>query len=115
MQHHVDTALVKPLVAQDRATPRFSRSSPPSSRRARITSTAPATDAKGNAFLAFTLDAKYGAKGDWQDDMTGCVYVNDGTMYLELGAQYEPAAVMLGKDGDATPDVCKAVAPSPAS
>jgi hypothetical protein len=114
MQHHVDTALVRPLIAQDRATPKFSRSSPPSNRRARITATSPATDAKGNAFLTFALDSRWG-KGDWQDDMTGCVYVNDGTMYLAFGSQYQPAAVVLGKDGDPAPDVCKAVSPSPSS
>ncbi len=95
----VSTQLIKPLVAKEEKTSRFSRKMPaPLSRQVRVDDTAK-RDAQGRTFVTFSVDARH----DWDDDewrkdvMTGCVYAGEKLVFVKRGADFHPAAAMAGK------------------
>ena len=112
MQTHVEADFLKPLVAHDVEVSSFSRMRmPPRERRLRMTATTTSRDQAGQEFLTFAIDGKI-AKGSWhENDIVGCVYPEKGEMFVKLGADFRPAAVMLGTAADAVPVVCRAAAP----
>jgi hypothetical protein len=112
MRAHLDADFMKPLAEHDQNASQFSRMRmPPRERRLRMTSTTPAVDQAGQAFLTFTVDGRTG-KGAWHEkDFVGCVYTEKGDVFVELGDGYRPAAVMLGVAGDVVPNVCKPATP----
>jgi hypothetical protein len=113
MQQHIETDFVKPLVAHENDTSRFSRMRrPPQEHRVRMTQTTTSKDQAGRAFLSFAIDGKFEG-GDWsQNDITGCVYPEKGDMFVKIGDTYRPASFYLGGAADPVAGVCVAV-PAP--
>jgi hypothetical protein len=113
MQRHIEADLVKPLAAHDQDMSRFSRMRmPPRERRVRMPQTAASHDQSGRAFLPFAIDGKF-TGGDWREnDVVGCVYTENGGMFVKLGDSYRPASVLLGASVDPVAGVCQA-APAP--
>lgn len=109
----VQKVLVTPLRAKEAKQSRFSRARmPPQARRVRVLEEK--TDAAGEKFVTFAIDSSYGfgevtSEDDWEKDTTtGCVYVAKEAVFVKLGAQYRPAALLLGKKTDAADArVCK--------
>lgn len=105
----VEDGLLQPLAAQEGS--RFSRSRPPPrERRVRVTQTSASTDKRGRAFVAFSVDVRFG--GEWREnDIVGCAYRGSGELFVKRGDSYRPAAFLLGKNLEPVPGVCEA-APS---
>lgn len=109
----IQKTLVAPLRAKEAKQSRFSRARmPPQARRVRVLEEK--TDAAGEKFVTFAIDSSYGFgevtnEDDWEKDTTtGCVYVAKEAVFVKLGAQYRPAALLLGKKTDAADArVCK--------
>lgn len=95
--------LLEPLAAKERDQSRFSRARlPAQERRVRILDEQPRRDARGDAFLAFAVDARHGVRALGPEDgwrrgaIAGCVYV-DGRVFVQSGERHRPAAFLLGK------------------
>lgn len=100
----VKDELLTPLATKDHARSRFSRSRPPPTvRRLRIPDATPRTDAKGQEFVAFSVDERFGWGADANEDewekgaIEGCVYVDSKEIFVKNGKDYRPAALLLGK------------------
>ncbi len=112
----VQRVLVKPLAAKEAKRGRFSRAmQPPTARRVRVTDTVAQADAKGQAFLRFAVDARYGFELDgehapWKEAvLTGCAYPTTGAVFVASGDRHRPAELLLGKSvGPAEAHVCVA-------
>ena len=112
----IQDKLLAPLAASERARSRYSRAAPPAAeRRMRLLDAEPVTDAKGNAFFGFAVDARHGLRRGpgtrWQENaITGCVYPRSGVVYVRYGDAYRAAGVLLGrKTAPAASHVCRAV------
>lgn len=76
----------------------------------RVTQTSASTDKRGRAFVAFSVDVRFG--GEWREnDIVGCAYRGSGELFVKRGDSYRPAAFLLGKNLEPVPGVCEA-APS---
>jgi hypothetical protein len=98
----VKNALLGPLAAKEQKQSKFSRARmPPEERRVRLLDESPRTDARGEAFYTFAVDARHGiniAEEDWvRDTVTGCVYPERGEVFVKVGDELRPAALLLGK------------------
>lgn len=111
MQARVEDGLVKPLVARETSTSRFSRARPvPRERRVRVTQTAVSLDKSGRAFMTFAVDIKFRG-GEWQEnDVVGCAYTKSGDIFVKRGDAYRPAAFLTGQPGEPVAGVCQAAA-----
>lgn len=112
----IEKGLVQPLEKKEDKRSRFSRAAPaPRDRRVRVLDAAPAKDARGKEFRSFAVDARYKHFEDdapWHEDaIVGCVYPADGAIYVKVGEDYRPAAMLLGKKKapKAPASVCVAV------
>ena len=112
MQQHIEADLVKPLVAHEQDTSRFSRMRmPPRERRVRLPQVTTSVDKAGRRFLPFAIDGKFSG-GDWQENqITGCVYTEKGDMFVKIGDGFRPASYLLGTAGDEVAGVCQAAPP----
>ena len=112
-RQRVDTALVKPLAKQEQSGSRFSRSRPPPrERRVRVTQSAARVDKRGNAFVTFAVDVRFGS-GEWsENDIVGCAYRGSGELFVKSGESYRPAAFLLGKNVEPVAGVCEAAPPA---
>jgi hypothetical protein len=108
-QRRVTTGLLQPLA--ERTSSRFSRSRPPPrERRVRVSQSTTSRDKQGRDFVAFSVDARYGA-GEWQrDEIVGCAYRASGNLFIQRGEAYFPAALLLGKKVEALPGACQSAA-----
>jgi len=116
----VQKKLTAPLAAKEEERSRYSRARMPAQeRRVRVLDAKAKTDADGKAFVAFAVDARHGydlgelgekEHNPWRKDtITGCVYVDGGEVFVDMGKEIRPAAVMLGKKAKpASPTTCKA-------
>jgi hypothetical protein len=106
-QQRVEAGIVRPLA--ERSGSRFSRSRPPPrERRVRVTQTILSRDKQGRDYVPFAVDVRFGA-GDWQaNDIVGCAYRSSGSLFVQRGDAYFPAAVLLGKNVAAVPGACQA-------
>jgi hypothetical protein len=104
----VEETLIKPLRAKELKRSHFSRARlPPQARRVRILDAEPQKDPEGAAFVTFAVDARHGylaeddpnvPESDWRKDtLTGCVYVERGEVFVKLGDEHQPAAILLGQ------------------
>lgn len=110
-QQLVQSKLVTPLSAKESERSRFSRVLRPAPvMRVRLTTPQPQKDSSGAAYMAFAIDTCYGFRPTadcWRKAaLTGCVYPQNGQIFVQRGADYYPAAVMLGQKGDPTATVC---------
>lgn len=107
VQRRVAKGLVEPLAQKDKERSRFSRSRPPpQERRVRVTQAAATLDASGRAYMAFAVDVRRGP--EWhENDVVGCAYIQTGALFVKYGADYRPAEILLGKDVEVAPNVCK--------
>jgi hypothetical protein len=108
-EQRVEAGIVKPLA--ERQGSRFSRSRPPPrERRVRVSQTILSRDKQGRDFVPFAVDVRFGA-GHWQaNDIVGCAYRASGSLFVQRGEAYFPAAVLLGKNVPAVAGVCQAAA-----
>jgi hypothetical protein len=107
-KRRVETGLLKPLAAMDEKAGRFSRSRPPPrERRVRVTRSAATLDAKGQKFVPFAIDVRFGP--NWREnDFVGCVYTPSGALFVKNGDSYRPATFLLGKDVEPVAGACEA-------
>jgi hypothetical protein len=107
VEHRVQEGLVKPLADQEANTSRFSRMRPPPHEsRVRVTQTTETLDKAGRPFVAFAVDARFGA--DWhENDIVGCAYTKTGELFVKRGDGYRPASFLLGKNADPVSGVCE--------
>ena len=107
-QHRVEAGILKPLGEREASRSRFSRARPPPrERRVRVIQAALIRDKQGRDFVPFAVDVSFG--GDWQqNDIVGCAYRASGALFVQRGDTYFPAALLLGKNVEPTPGVCRA-------
>lgn len=73
----------------------------------RITSSTLSTDKNGRAFLPFAIDVRFGP--DWREnDIVGCVYTPNRSIFVKRGDSYRPAAFLLGENLEPVAGVCEA-------
>ena len=101
---------MKPLAQREKERSRFSRAAlPPAERRVRILDTALKQDAKGQPFATFAIDVRYEDSKWSKDAIVGCIYPEDGSIYVQRGETYRAAAILLGKKTENPPEtVCRA-------
>jgi uncharacterized membrane protein len=108
----VHNQLVVPLKKAESKRSRFSRATPaPVQRRLRILDEVALTDARGKQFVRFAIDVRrsFNEEGVWRsDDVVGCAYPNEGQLFVQHGAAYFSARIMLGERQKARADVCRA-------
>lgn len=107
----VQTKLVTPLAAKEGERSRFSRVLRPAPvMRVRMTDPQPQKDGNGAGYMTFAVDTCYGFRRTadcWQKAaITGCVYPDNGQIFVQRGTDYYPAEVMLGKRGETAATVC---------
>jgi hypothetical protein len=115
----VQQHLLQPLKDREKKRSMFSRSPPsPAERRVRILDATPTADGEGRGFVRFAVDERF-FDDEWNDDnWTGCVYVGDGAVFVDVGDGYRPAAAMFARTSDApaeVPTACRPGAAAPAS
>ena len=104
----VETALLKPLAQRENARSRFSRvAMPPAARHVRVLEGGPEKDPRGRTFIRFAVDEKRLA-GWAQIAMVGCVYPDEGAVFIQRGGKVHSAAQYLGQRGPATTTECTA-------
>ena len=111
-KHRVDEGLVKPLAAREKSG-FFSRERPPPHQSRVRTPDPEQTDPSKRVFASFAIDVRFGNDA-WREDVVGCVYKDTGKIFVKLGDEYRPAAILLGKNVDAVSGVCVAVPTPPA-
>jgi hypothetical protein len=104
VEARIQSELLAPLAAKERQQSRFSRARlPAQERRARVLDEAPRTDAQGDIFYTFAVDARHGVRPVGDDEgwrlatVKGCVYVTGG-IFVQNGERHRPAAFLLGKN-----------------
>lgn len=107
----VQTKLVTPLSVKEGERSRFSRVLRPAPvMQVRMTTPEPQTDAGGASYLRFAVDTCYGFRKTadcWQRAaITGCVYPENGRVFVQRGRDYYPAEIMLGKKSEQASGVC---------
>ena len=118
----VSKKFLKPLIAKEEQRSRLSRARlPPSARRVRVIDSVAQKDGKGNAFVSFAVDNKWGYEFDedeaprkskedsWTKNViTGCLYPATGEIFVKYGKDFRAADVLLGKKTPvADASVCK--------
>jgi hypothetical protein len=108
VQHRIEDGLLKPLVAAEHATSRFSRARlPPQERRVRVLQTTATLDKAGRPFVPFAIDVRFGS--EWhENDIVGCAYTTTGSLFVKRGDSYRPAAFLFGQNVQAVAGVCEA-------
>jgi hypothetical protein len=98
----VKTSFLTPLAKREAVRSRYSRVAvPPAQRRVQI-SEAPAKDADGKSFVAFTIDER--RYGKWtKGALSGCAYTDSGAIYVKRGDKLRSADAYLGKSTDKAP------------
>lgn len=108
-KRRVDEGLLKPLAAMEEKNSRFSRTRPPPrERRARVTQSTATLDNKGQKFVPFAVDVRFGSSEWRENDLVGCVYAGTGALFVKSGDSYRPAAFLLGKDVEPVAGACEA-------
>ncbi len=98
---------MKPLIEHEAKRSRFSRARlPPSERRIRVVQTTAILDAAGRPFVRFAVDVRYGS--DWSEDIRGCVYLQNGSIFVKRGDAYRSSEILLGKAAEPAAGVCEA-------
>ncbi len=96
------------------ARSRFTRAlMPPSEARARLQEATARTDARGASFFAFAVDTRSSfPEANWNlATLTGCIYPEQGTVYVRRGESYRTAKSFLGERGAEAPrHACTSVA-----
>jgi len=115
----VEAKLLEPLLQKEAKRSTFSRAvRPPSARRIRILEGTRQTDAKGNAFLSFSIDETRSFSGNagkeisedaWHKDaIQGCLYPDSGEVIVKMGEAYYPASVLWGSQAKTAPaEACR--------
>jgi hypothetical protein len=111
----VRAQLVQPMAAREKKRSVFSRAPPQASeRRVRILDAAPAKDGADRGYVRFAIDERW-FDDEWSnDDLTGCVYVDDDQVFVDVGDAFRRAdAFFAGRAGskDDVPVVCRAPTP----
>ena len=109
----MDEGLVKPLAARERGG-FFSRERPPPHQSRVRTPDSEQTDPSKRVFASFAIDVRFGNDTWRENDVIGCVYKDTGKIFVKLGDEYRPAAILLGKNADAVSGVCVAAPVPPA-
>jgi hypothetical protein len=107
-QNMVYRDLIGPLAEKEGGRSKFSRASiPGTQRRVRVVDAAIHMDALGHAFLRFAVDETRGfAEMGWTNNtITGCVYVFTNDIFVKKGEEIRPAALLLGKNLKAAPQI----------
>lgn len=108
----IDAQLIAPLKKAEKKRARFSRAMPGATeRRVDVQASAAASDARGEAFVPFSVDVRrpWDAPGRWaRAELTGCAYLGAGAVYVRSGDHYVPAKHLLGQGGKAPAGVCAA-------
>lgn len=112
VQALVQQVLLKPVTKAETRRKRFSRMAPVAmERRVRVLDAIALTDARGNHFVRFEVDARSTLDDDlaWTSGaFTGCVYPDQRKVFVQQGDGYVPATDL---SADAQPVVCR---PAPA-
>ncbi|HET9958610.1 MAG TPA: hypothetical protein VFQ61_29155 [Polyangiaceae bacterium] len=66
-------------------------------------------DKKGREFVPFSIEVRYG--NEWREDIAGCVY-KSGELFVKMGDEYRPAAILFGKAVEPVAGVCEAAPPA---
>jgi len=104
----VKTALLKPLSQRESERSRFSRvAMPPAARHVRVLEGRPEKDPRGRMFVRFAVDEKR-FKGWAQNAIVGCVYPDEGAVFIQHGESVQSAAQYLGQGGPAATTECTA-------
>lgn len=112
IEQRVVNEVVAALRLREAQRSKFSRMRmPPRERQVRATSTTVLTDAKGNRFVPFAIDARFSKDDAFDVDHTGCVYIA-GDIFIAIGDSHRPAQVLAGKPAEAAPGACVAAQPS---
>jgi len=111
----VNKQIVQPLKRSEAKRKRFSRDpEPPKSRRVRVLDAEAQTDAHGEQFVRFAVDAlfRWEEDGKWTEDVyVGCVYLEQRAVFVQQESGYTPASRALMGEDDARLDVCRAAPP----
>lgn len=108
----IEKALLQPMKNFESKRSKYSRAGPPpSDRRVRVLDDEMQKDQKGETFVAFTVDARYGRgeHAEWNpDEITGCAYPSSGKVYVQLGDTWRTASFYAGKKSSEAPEhVCR--------
>jgi hypothetical protein len=109
----LQTRLLRPLARAESKRSPFSREEPgPEERRVRLLDSTPRRDTRGEAFVRFAVDARWAEEATWeQNEILGCVYPDTRRVFVQFGRAHVPARALLGHDGAARGDVCRAAPP----
>jgi len=114
----VTRELLEPLEKAEARRSSFSRvARAPAQRRVRVLVTSAQADARGERFVRFAIDVRYGwnQAGTWTlAAMEGCAYVEQKKVFLLRGDGYVLARSFLRGDEEAQPDACRAPPDGPA-
>jgi hypothetical protein len=112
VQSLVQRVLLQPVAKAESKRKRFSRMAPVSvERRVRVLDAIALTDARGNHFVRFAVDARSNLDDDlaWNSGaFVGCVYPEQRKVFVQQGEGYVPASDL---SDDPQPIVCR---PAPA-
>ena len=104
----VEAALLEPLAHREAARSRYSRvRMPPAARQVRLLDGGPETDRRGRMFVRFAVDERRSAAWE-RNAMAGCVYLDDGAVFVKRGERVHSAAQYLGKEGPRATSECTA-------
>ena len=106
----MDEGLVKPLAAREKSG-FFSRERPPPHQSRVRTPDPEQTDPSKRVFASFAIDVRFG-NDTWREDVVGCVYKDSGKIFVKLGDDYRPAAILLGRSADVVTGVCVTAPPA---
>lgn len=107
----IEKTLLGPMKTFESKRSKYSRAGPaPSDRRVRVLDDEQQKDQKGDAFVTFTVDARYGRgeHAEWStDEITGCAYPESGKVFVQIGDTWRTAGFYAGKKSSEAPDhVC---------
>jgi hypothetical protein len=112
----VDKGLLGPMRARDKRYSSFSRSPPPPQQRTtRIPDGVVHHDGTGASFVTFAVDHRYRGERWERDALVGCVYLDDGRVFVRVDEAAYPAAIFAGGDGEADGQACRPTPPADAT
>ena len=101
--------LLEPLHKREVRREMLSRAAlPPRERQVRAIKPTWLRDVRGREYATFVIDQRFTDDDAFETPMVGCIYAEDGTIFIQRGKAYLPASVLLGKRSESAPSgVCQ--------
>jgi hypothetical protein len=78
-----------------------------------VTQATAISDKRGQKFMPFAVDIRFGGSEWRENDIVGCAYAGSHELFVKSGDAFFPVALLLGKKVKPVASVCEPAPPAP--